>query len=216
MRPSRFWRYPSDGAARGRRPTIELPKKVKTMKIRLSPVPALLSLALAAVPSGAAAQVHSMTANPFDVQTIDGIIPALYASISGPAGPRDWHRFHSLFLPGAILMNISPRADTLPPPPPMGPDDFRDQAGPYFMENGFYEVEVARRVERFGTLAHVWSTYVSRRQPGDEPFARGINSIQLVWHQDRWWVATIIWDAERPNNRIPPAYLPDSGGGAGR
>ncbi len=185
------------------------------MMKRLSSTVAL-AVALATVPVGAAAQIHSMTANPFDVQTVDGIIQALYASISGPAGPRDWHRFHSLFLPGAILMQAGPRPDTVPPPPAIGPDEYRDRSAPYFAENAFYESEVTRRVERFGTVAHVWSTYISRNEPGAEPFARGINSIQLVWHQDRWWVATIIWDAERPSNPIPPAYLPDGGQGAGR
>lgn len=164
-------------------------------------------------PTGGAAQVHSMTANPFDVETVDGIIQALYASISGPAGPRDWHRFHSLFMPGAILMNAAPRPDTLPPPRALSPEGYREWAAPYFVANAFYEVEVARRMERFGTIAQVWSTYVSRRAPGEQPFARGINSIQLVWHQGRWWVASIVWDSERPENPIPATYLPDSGSG---
>ncbi|HUG40200.1 MAG TPA: hypothetical protein VMM12_06940 [Longimicrobiales bacterium] len=172
-----------------------------------------LALALLAAPTGSAGQVHSMTANPFDVETIDGIIQALYASISGPAGPRDWHRFHSLFLRGAILMNAGPRSDSMPPPPFLSPEGYRERVAPYFLENAFYEVEATRRVERFGTIAHVWSTYLSRRAPGEEPFSRGINSIQLVWHQGRWWVGSIIWDSERPATPLPAAYLPDSGGG---
>lgn len=175
---------------------------------------AALGLALA-LPTGSPAQVHSVTANPFDVETIDGIIQALYASISGPAGPRDWHRFYSLFLPGAILMNAGPRGDDMPPPSPSSAEEFRQRAGPGFMEQAFYEVEAARRVERFGTVAHVWSTYLSRRSPGATPFARGINSIQLVWHEGRWWVTSIVWDFERPDNPIPPVYLPDSGTGPG-
>lgn len=172
-----------------------------------------LAAALIATPAASAGQVHSMTANPFDVETIDGIIQALYASISGPAGPRDWHRFHSLFVPGAILMHAAPRADSLPPPPAITPEGYRERTAPYFLENAFYEVEATRRVERFGTVAHVWSTYLSRRSPGEEPFSRGINSIQLVWHHGRWWVTSVVWDAERPGNPIPPAYLPDSGVG---
>ena len=47
--------------------------------------------------------------------------------------------------------------------------------------DGFFEQEIARKVEAFGDFAHVWSTYEGRRTPADEkPFLRGINSIQLV------------------------------------
>jgi hypothetical protein len=73
---------------------------------------------------------------------------------------------------------------------------------------GFYESEIARRTEVFGNIAHVFSTYESRRAKADAPFARGINSIQLLKDGDRWWIVTIFWDAEQPNKPIPPEYLP--------
>ena len=41
-----------------------------------------------------------------------------------------------------------------------------------------------------------------------KPFMRGINSIQLFHDGTRWWVATIMWDSERPDNPIPQMYLP--------
>jgi hypothetical protein len=73
---------------------------------------------------------------------------------------------------------------------------------------GFVEREVASCTERYGHMAHVWSTYESKYSPEDaEPFTRGINSMQLVRHDGRWWVLTILWDAERADQPIPPAYL---------
>ena len=46
--------------------------------------------------------------------------------------------------------------------------------------NGFFEHEISRTVETFGSISQVFSTYESRRRADDEkPFARGINSIQL-------------------------------------
>lgn len=141
-----------------------------------------------------------------DVATMDGIIEALYASISGPAGERDWDRFRSLFLPGAILMNAGPRPDTLPDPTPLSPQAYRERVTPYFAQNPFYEVESDRLELRFGTVATLWSTYESRRDPEEEPFARGINSITMIRHQGRWWIASIIWDFERPDNPIPAEY----------
>lgn len=161
----------------------------------------VLTLALAAPVGGQEAPSR-------DVSTLDGVIAALYESISGPAGDRDWDRFHSLFLPGAILLNAGPRPAAVPPPTPVSPEAYRERAAPYFAENPFYETEAARTTHRYGTVVQVWSTYESRTDPEAAPFARGINSIVLVRHADRWWVASIIWDSERPDNPIPEAYLP--------
>lgn len=52
-----------------------------------------LILALAALAPAAARAQETPAApvvDPADVETIDGVIAALYESISGPAGPRDW------------------------------------------------------------------------------------------------------------------------------
>ena len=75
---------------------------------------------------------------------------------------------------------------------------------------GFHERELARRVEAFGNIAHVWSTYESRYTAQDPaPFSRGINSFQFVRHQGRWWVVTIFWDVECQDNPIPGQHLPE-------
>jgi hypothetical protein len=66
-------------------------------------------------------------------------------------------------------------------------------------------------VERFGSIAHVFSTYESRHTAQDSvPFTHGINSIQLFFDGTRWWVVTVFWDAERPGLTIPREYLPPS------
>ena len=67
--------------------------------------------------------------------------------------------------------------------------------------------ETARRAEIFGNIAHVFSTCESRRGPGEKPFARGINSFQLVKTGSGWKVMTILWDAEREGNPLPEKYL---------
>lgn len=77
------------------------------------------------------------------------------------------------------------------------------------MKNGFFERQIAARTDEFGTIVHVFSTYESRRGAGDpKPLARGINSIQLMKQTGRWWVVTVMWDQERPDNPIPTKYLP--------
>ena len=96
----------------------------------------------------------------------------------------------------------------------MTPGDYAASSGPALERSGFFEREIARRTERFGSVLHVFSTYESRRAASDAaPFARGINSIQLVNDGTRWWVVTILWDSERKDNPIPAAYLRSTGDG---
>lgn len=146
--------------------------------------------------------------NAGDVQSPDRIVAALYDVISGPAGQaRDWDRFRGLFAPGARLIPAAPRRDGTAPVA-LSPEDYVQRTSEGFQKNGFFEKEIARRVETFGTVAHVFTTYESRRTAGDEKLmARGVNSIQLMHHAGRWWVVTVMWDQERDGNSIPARYL---------
>lgn len=141
-----------------------------------------------------------------DTDSIDSAIRAVYDVISGPAGARDWARFHSLFADGARLIpiRVTPAGSAAVV---MTPDDYEKRAGANFSKSAFYESEVARRVETFGNIAHVFSTYESRRAPGEKPFARGINSFQLVKTGSDWKIMTILWDSERDDNPLPQKYL---------
>lgn len=144
-----------------------------------------------------------------DVASIDAIISALYASISGPKGDRDWDRMRSLFLSGARLIPSGDRPNGDKGLQVLTVDEFVATAKAFVAENGFFESEIARTTEQFGNIAHSFSTYESRWTESDpEPFMRGINSIQLLNHEDRWWVVTIFWDNEGPANPIPAPYLP--------
>ncbi len=89
----------------------------------------------------------------------------------------------------------------------MTPDEYAQRAAANFEKNGFFESAVAQRVESFGSIAHVFSTYESRHAPGEKPFARGINSFQLIRQGNEWKIMTILWDSEREGNAIPEKYL---------
>ena len=145
-----------------------------------------------------------------DSDSIDSTIRALYDVISGPAGTRDWARFHSLFAEGARLIpiRVTPEGSA---PSVLTPDDYEKRAAATFAKAPFYESEVAHRIETFGNIAHVFSTYESRRAPGEKPFARGINSFQLVKTGAGWKVMTILWDTEREGNQLPQKYLASPG-----
>jgi hypothetical protein len=146
-------------------------------------------------------------ASPKDVETIDAIVAALYNVISGPAGERDWNRFRSLFLPEARMGAAHKNEDGTFSARTFTPDGYVERAGKYFKEHAFFENELSRKMEQFGQEAHVFSTYESRNAPGEKPFARGINSLQLFNDGKRWYVVSIFWDEERPDNPLPPKYV---------
>ena len=153
----------------------------------------------------------SHPADPRDVESIDAIIAAAYDVISGPAGQkRDWNRERSLFFPGARLIptaSVPGRNDVDLEPQTLDVEGYIERAEP-FLKAGFYETEVARRTEQFGRIAHVWSTYESRRDPSDPtPFMRGINSFQLFNDGKRWWILSVYWQHESAEHAIPEKYL---------
>ena len=141
-----------------------------------------------------------------DVSTIDGIIAALYEAVSfQPGGVSDWDRLRSLFHPDGRL--IPPRGDE-PALQVMDVERFIRLSTAYVDESGmraqgFHEQEIGRRQDVFGNVAQVFSAYASRRTVDDpEPFARGVNAIQLVRDNGRWWVLSIAWDVETPENPV--------------
>ena len=164
-----------------------------------------------------------MHANPADVESIEAIIAAAYDSISGPAGKkRDWDRMRSLFISGARLIptakdagkhDVDLATGRVRPTGGLAPqildvDAYIARVEPFFATTGFYEKEVARRIEQFGQIAHVWSTYESRHDPSDVvPFMRGINSIQLFNDGSRWWILSIYWQHESPQHQVPEKYF---------
>jgi hypothetical protein len=171
-----------------------------------------LAAALAILPAApgdlAAQATRGDPAAGYDLTSVDGAVEALYASITGPAGaPRNWALFRNLMHPTAgrlISVDQTPEGEAVHRV--MTPVEFVAMADAGMVEQGFFEREIGFTQERFGNVVHRFSAYDSKRTLEDpEPFSRGINSIQLLWHEGRWWVVTILWDRERPDNPIPAA-----------
>ncbi|MBA2572061.1 MAG: hypothetical protein H0V06_03375 [Gemmatimonadetes bacterium] len=183
------------------------------MRLLIAVLLALLSLAVthpsSSVAQTAPAAPSTPAARPADVASEDAILAALYDVISGPAGQkRDWDRMRSIFLPGARLIPTGARAAGGFGSRVMTVDDYITSSGPYLEKEGFFEREIARRMERFGPMVHVWSTYEARHKTSDPtPFLRGINSIQLFNDGTRWWVVSVFWAPETAAMPLPSSYL---------
>lgn len=139
-----------------------------------------------------------------DDEQIGAVINEMYASISGPAGPRDWSRQTNCFLAEARQVRTWVDEEGRPQMLAMSLDDYAANTTPVFAANPFYEIETKRRIDRFGSMAHVWSHYEARTSPSaDDVERRGINSIQLFNHPEHGWrIIHMIWDNEREGNPL--------------
>ena len=155
-------------------------------------------------------------AKPEDVKSPEAILNAVYDVISGPKGQeRNWNRMRSLFVPGARLIPVITVAATADHPAHTDAvlltiDDYIARSSGKMTANGFFEHSIHNQQEQFGNMVQIWSTYESRHNANDsKPFARGINSFQLLNDGQRYWIVNIFWDAESPEQPIPAQYLPN-------
>ncbi|MEM6526598.1 MAG: hypothetical protein AAGF85_01445 [Bacteroidota bacterium] len=155
---------------------------------------------------GAKAQIENQK-----VSSLNGILTTLYDVISGEKGePRDWELFKSLFHADAKLIPSGKNQEGIHFAQFMTPEEYIERSGPWLLENGFFEKEIQRKVDTFGNITQVFSTYESfKSEADDKPFMRGINSIQLHNDGSRWWILNIYWMQESESNPIPSQYLPE-------
>jgi hypothetical protein len=147
---------------------------------------------------------------PSKVQTLDSTIETLYGVISGEKGQeREWELFKYLFHPDAKLIPTGKNQAGVIGATFLTPEGYISRAGKMLVDTGFFEKEIHRSVDTFGTITQVFSTYDSYNSESmDTPFARGINSIQLLNNGQRWWIINIYWMQESEENPIPEEYLP--------
>jgi hypothetical protein len=143
-----------------------------------------------------------------DVGSIDGIVKAFYEVISGGVGvPRQWSRDKTLYIPNVRFIAMSERRGKIVAD--VGShQEYVNGANDFFVNEGFAEKELKRVVRRFGNIAHVFSTYEYSTSGKKKMTGRGINSIEMFFDGKRWWISSVTWEEERPNNPIPKEFLP--------
>ncbi|MGB5417325.1 hypothetical protein [Algibacter sp.] len=143
------------------------------------------------------------------VLNLDSTISNLYAVISGEKGiKRNWEQFKFLFKPDAKLIPSGKDRNDNYLVRYMSPDDYIKSSGKWLVDNGFFEKEIHRKVDTFGNITQVFSSYEAfHSESEDKPFMRGINSIQLFNDGERWWIVNIYWAQESEENPIPEKYL---------
>lgn len=138
-----------------------------------------------------------------DVKSIDAIIHAYYDVICGSSDdPWQFERDKNIHMENALIIRAFNE----------GKADVHSIEAEYIPllsnpRRAFYETEINRVTQKFGTIAQVWSTFEMKTAPDVTPFRRGINSIQLYFSEDRWWIASWSTHYEDENTPIPELYL---------
>ena len=133
--------------------------------------------------------------DPNDGKSIDNLMAALYEVISGEAGEaRNWERFKDLFTPDAKLMPTTKDKEGKISYRSLAPGDY--EALFKRINTAFYETELRREMKQYGTIVNVWSTYATRLSKNGETSNRGINSLQLLFDGNRYYIMHITWCAE--------------------
>lgn len=134
------------------------------------------------------------------VTTIDGIIGELLDQITIETGEKmDTTAVRNLFHPTAIFtVADSEKAETV------SLDDFLTLLKDPYYEQGYLEEEIHKVVDEYNGIAQVFQSFYGRDSEGAEE--RGINSYQLTYYGDRWWIVSLLWTIESERAGIPEKY----------
>ena len=176
-------------------------------KRRLSTTILFIALLLVcASPNSSARQVDPGTRT--ELRSKDSVLRIFYESLSFPEGKSpDWDSFRNLFAsPASPCIRIA--GDSIMQMDREGFIRFFSGRIKQGTLRTFEEKEIKRTSESYGSLAQVFSTYVKQMNPADgaKPI-QGINSFQLFFKNNRWWIASVMWQDESPEKPIPEKYL---------
>lgn len=156
---------------------------------------------------GVTAQLKA-TEDTTSVKTIKGITDKMLEFISFDKDEvKDWDEYRNLFLPSASKTSIRPEAPRLSSQVrSMNIEEFVRYAGPSYPSKGFEEYAIGLDVQEFNGIANVFQSFYCKTPDGSYE-NRGINSFQLVYLNDRWWIASTMYVNETEEMKLPNKYL---------
>jgi len=121
---------------------------------------------------------------------------------------KDWDEYRNLFLPGAQKMSFRPKdgQSLRNQVRAMNIEEFVRYAGPGYPKNGFEEYVIGLDVKEFNGIASVFQSFYCKTLDGSYE-ARGVNSYQLVFLNNRWWIASTMFVNESENVVLPNELL---------
>jgi hypothetical protein len=143
-----------------------------------------------------------------NVSTLDGIMKAYYDVVTVKKGEKpNYQRDSSLHISDPRCGMVRTKKDGSKVFDYMTLKEYHKRSDDFLTEDGFVEKEIGRKVEKFGNVYHVWSTYESRNVAAGPIIERGINSIDMYNDGKRFWIIAWYFDEESKTNPIPAEYL---------
>ena len=140
---------------------------------------------------------------PGDVHSPQAIVTAGLNAISRNKGETaDWKRFETLFLPNAQISVLQHKNDTALLQTFPIKSFIETSSKP--SENGFKEYGTGNTIEEYNGVATVFQSYVALH---GEKQVKGINTYQLIYMDDRWWISSLIWTNNRNQIEVPQKYI---------
>lgn len=150
--------------------------------------------------SGIHAQDHQAL-DPEIVKTIEGTVGETYKIITGERGStRNWEAFRQLFTPDAqmsVLVHDTAgrgqvRTFTL--------EAFVRNGMKYYESDGFIERPIKTIIHEYNGIANVFQSYYAKEAEREE---EGVNSLQLIFDGERWWITSVLWTSNANGVELP-------------
>ena len=121
---------------------------------------------------------------------------------------KDWDEYRNLFLPEANKLSFRPN-----PGQPLSRqvrssnlEEFVRYSSPSYAKNGFEEYTIGVKVNEFNGIASVFQSFYCKSGDGSYE-ARGVNSYQMVFLNNRWWIANTMFINETDDVKLPDELL---------
>lgn len=140
-----------------------------------------------------------------DTRSIEQTVLRTLELISAPSEEQDWEAFRLLFLPSADLIVVSDNS--------LGQKVVRTFTLEEFVRTmqrntstaPFKEVQLKLEVDQYNGMAQAFQSYEVTM---GEKKHKGINSFQLVFEDQKWWIANIVWASDLNGVAIPEQFMP--------
>ena len=189
--------------------TLEMPTTFRNVTtVRKIAAKLALALALLATPLAVHAQATPSSQPPGVApaySTAEDVVNELYRLVSIEKGQEtDWERVRQLFLPQAVIVLRISKTESQVFDVQGWIDDFRtwDEKAKV-KETGFSEKIITMKPRVFRDIANVFVLYEASITGATRPPTRGVDSIELIKKDGRWWIAAITNDLINADNPAP-------------
>ena len=135
-----------------------------------------------------------------ETKTIESVVNGALKYLSSKDGTqRDWAIFKNFFLPHASFTVLFQNDSS---------SSFRNIPLEEFIRiignQAFEEYEIAHTIDEYNGIAQVFQSY---KVISDKKEEMGMNSYQLIYHNNRWWISNILWTNDSNGVKVPDKYL---------